>query len=82
MTRVQILLSDGEDRELERLAARRGESKSRLVRRAVNLLFRLESHDDEPLLQLIGQAGKVGESRAARNHDRILARAARSTGRR
>jgi hypothetical protein len=82
MTRVQILLHADEDRALERLARRRGESKSNLVRRAVTLLFRLESAHAEPLLGLIGQAGKAGGRRAARDHDRILVHAAREQGKR
>ena len=80
--RVQILLPEDEDRALERLARRRGESKSSLVRRAVTLLFRLESAQTEPLLGLIGQAGKAGGRHGARDHDRILVRAAREQGRR
>ena len=76
MTRVQILLSADEDRRLERLAKVSRESKSSVVRRAVNLLFRLESEgDEEPLLRLIGQAGKARVSDAARSHDRLLAEA-------
>ena len=76
MTRVQILLSADEDRRLERLAKTSRESKSSVVRRAVNLLFRLESEgDEEPLLRLIGQAGKAKTGDAARNHDRLLAEA-------
>jgi Arc/MetJ-type ribon-helix-helix transcriptional regulator len=82
MTRVQILLPDDEDRALERLARKRRESKSNLVRRAVALLFGLEAEDGEPLLGLIGQAGTAGGRRGARDHDRILARAARDHGRR
>jgi len=82
MTRVQILLPEDEDRALERLARSRGESKSNLVRRAVALLFRLEADQGEPLLGLIGQAGKAGGRRGARDHDRILARAAREQSRR
>jgi hypothetical protein len=82
MTRVQILLPEDEDRALERLARSRGESKSNLVRRAVALLFRLETDRGEPLLGLIGQAGKTGSRRGARDHDRILARAARKQKRR
>jgi hypothetical protein len=77
MTRVQILLPEDEDRALERLARTRGESKSSLVRRAVALLFRVVAEEDEPLLRLIGQAGRVGTRHGARDHDRILARAAR-----
>ena len=82
MTRVPILLREEEDRALERLARKRGESKSHLVRRAVTLLFRLEATEAEPLLGLIGQAGKGRESRGARDHDRILAGAARQRRRR
>lgn len=73
MTRVQILLSEDEDRRLEWLARARGQSKSNLVRRAVGLLFGLETEEgEEPLLGLIGQAGKTGQRHAARRHDRIL----------
>jgi len=82
MTRVQILLPEDEDRALERMARRRGESKSSLVRRAVSLLFRIEAVQGEPLLGLIGQAAKAGERRGARDHDRILVRAARRQGKR
>ncbi len=74
MTRVQILLSEEEDRRLERLAQRRRESKSSIVRRALKLLLRLESDSDEPLLELIGQAGKTGVRHGARDHDRLLVR--------
>jgi len=77
MTRVQVLLGDDEDRQLEALAAQRGESKSRLVRRAVELLLRLEAQDREPLLTLAGQAGRSGVRYGARDHDRLLVGAAR-----
>jgi Arc/MetJ-type ribon-helix-helix transcriptional regulator len=77
LTRVQILLSEDEDRQLEELAAARRESKSSLVRRAVDLLLRLEADQGEPLLALVGQAGRSGTRRAARNHDRILTDAQR-----
>ncbi len=77
MTRVQVLLGDDEDRQLEAIAAKRGESKSSLVRRAVELLLRLEAQDSEPLLALAGQAGRVGSRHGARDHDRLLVAAAR-----
>jgi len=76
MTRVQILLSADDDRRLERLARASRESKSSVVRRAVNLLFWLESAGpEEPLLHLIGQGGKARVGDAARNHDRLLVEA-------
>ena len=73
MTRVQILLSDDEDRRLEKLARESGESKSSLVRRAVGLLFRVEAEKGEALLGLIGQAGRSGVRKVAQDHDRLLA---------
>ena len=73
MTRVQILLSEEEDRRLEELAAARSESKSSLVRRAVGLFLRVETESHEPLRELIGHAGPTGRRRVAREHDRLLA---------
>lgn len=72
MTRVQILLPEDQDRQLERLAAERGESKASLVRQALDLLFRSEPAEDEPLLGLVGQAGRAGRGDVSQAHDRIL----------
>ena len=80
MTRVQVLLTEDEDRRLEHLAEARGESKSSLVRRALDLFLQLEERDDEPLLALAGQAGCAGTRHAARDHDRLLAGVARRRG--
>jgi predicted transcriptional regulator len=77
MTRVQILLSEDEDRRLEELSEARGESKSSLVRRALGLFFELEAEDRDPLLTLAAQAGRAGTRQAARHHDRLLAEAKR-----
>lgn len=77
MTRIQILLPEDQDRRLEKLAARRRQSKASLVRQALDLLFQTESAQDEPLLQLIGQAGRAGRGDVSRHHDRILTEAGR-----
>lgn len=77
MTRVQILLSEEQDRRLEEIAEARGESKSSLVRQAVEILLRIEPEEGEPLLALVGQAGRSGARQNARHHDRVLAGAAR-----
>jgi Arc/MetJ-type ribon-helix-helix transcriptional regulator len=82
MTRVQILLPEEQDRRLEELASRQGASKAELVRRALDLLFRSESAENEPLLDLIGQAGRSGRRHASRDHDRILAATERRRQRR
>ena len=81
MTRVQILLPEEQDRKLERLARKRRESKGSLVRHALELLFRTEAVEREPLLDLIGQAGKIGQRRAGRSHDRLLVAAERRRNR-
>ena len=81
MTRVQILLPEDQDRRLEALAAKRRESKGKLIRRALDLLLRTESAEEEPLLSLIGQAGRSGQADASDRHDRILAGSERSRNR-
>jgi len=82
MTRVQILLPEDQDRRLEALAAKRRESKGKLIRRALDLLFQSETAEDEPLLDLIGQAGRSGRPDASNGHTRILIAAERSRNRR
>ena len=76
MTRVQVLLTQEQDRELEKLARQLRRSKASLVREGVdNLLQRRRSQGKDPLLGLIGQAGQVGRKDIARRHDELLAAA-------
>lgn len=82
MTRVQILLEKDQDRRLEALAAKRRESKAQLVRRALDLLFQSESTAEEPLLQLIGHAGRSRQSDVSTRHDQVLAETERARNRR
>ena len=82
MTRVQILLPKDQDRRIEALAAKRRESKGKLIRHALDLLLRAESAEEEPLLSLIGQAGRSHRRDASEHHDRILAGSERARNRR
>jgi predicted transcriptional regulator len=82
MTRVQILLPDDQDRRLEALAAKRRESKGRLIRRALDLLLRTEEADADPLLDLIGQAGRGRRPDVSGSHDLVLVAAERARNRR
>ncbi len=82
MTRVQILLSEDQDRRLEALAAKRHESKGKLIRRALDLLLRTESAEDEPLLDLIGHAGRIRRPNVSDSHDLVLTVAERARNRR
>lgn len=82
MTRVQILLSEDQDRRLEALARRSGASKSTLVREGVeSVLQRREAGNLDPLLELVGQAGRAGRKDVSRRHDAYLGEAKRKRAR-
>ena len=82
MTRVQILLSEEQDRRLEALARRLGASKSKLVREGVeSVLQSREAGNSDPLLKLVGQAGRIGRKDVSRRHDSHLGEAKRNRGR-
>lgn len=83
MTRVQILLTENQDHRLEALARRVGISKSALARESLEIFLQSwESRGSDPLLELVGQAGKVRRRDAARRHDRVLGNAKLKRGRR
>jgi predicted transcriptional regulator len=81
MTRVQILLPKDQDRRLEALAAKRRESKGKLIRRALELLLRTEEAEEDPLLSLIGQAGRHPRPDVSIRHDSVLADSERARNR-
>jgi hypothetical protein len=73
VTRVQILLTEEQDRRLEALARRLGTSKAALVREGVeSVLQRRTAGTGDSLLGLIGQAGRVGRKDISRRHDAYL----------
>lgn len=78
MTRVQILLTEEQDRRLERLARRLRTSKARLVREGVDFVLQQgEARASDALLELVGQAGRVGRKDVSRRHDAYLVAAER-----
>lgn len=73
MKRIQILLSEEQDRRLEALARRLQVSRSTLVLEGVeSVLQRRQSDTPDALLELVGQAGRVGRRNVSRRHDAIL----------
>ena len=77
VTRVQILLTEEQDRRLEQLARRLRTSKATLVREGVDfVLHHRQPQVVDPLLELVGQAGRVGRTDISRRHDAYLARIA------
>ena len=78
MTRVQVLLTEEQDRRLEDLARRLRRSKASLVREGVECLLQTQKRSRrDTLLNLIGQAGPVGRRNISRRHDEVLALAER-----
>jgi hypothetical protein len=78
MTRVQILLTEEQDRQLEALARRLRTSKASLVREGVeSVLQRKKAGTQDSLLDLIGRAGRVGQKDISRCHDAYLVGAER-----
>ena len=76
MRRVQVLLTDEQDRGLEKLARLLRRSKASMVREGADyLLERQRRRRSDPLLDLIGQAGQVGRKDISRRHDEVLASA-------
>ncbi len=57
MTRLQVVLTDEQDRQLAKLAWKRQFSKAHLVREGIELVRQREGEEaPDPLLDLIGQA--------------------------
>ncbi len=82
MTRVQVLLTEEQDRRLEALARRKRVSKTRLVREEVDLVLQqAEAETPDPWLSLIGQAGRVGTRDVSVRHDAVLMSAERRRNR-
>lgn len=76
MTRVQVLLTEEQDRKLEALAKALRRSKARLVREGVDIVLRTRIPPRaDPLLELVGRAGKAGRRDIAAAHDTYLASA-------
>jgi Ribbon-helix-helix domain len=69
-----VLLTEEQDRRLEALARRLRTSKTSLVREGVDILLRRRDQTREPLLDLIGLAGRVGRRDGSERHDALLAR--------
>lgn len=82
MTRLQVLLTEKQNRQLKDLAQQRKISKVRLVHEGIELLLQQKRDETpDPLLDLIGQAGRVGRSDVSRCHDEYLATAERKRNR-
>jgi Arc/MetJ-type ribon-helix-helix transcriptional regulator len=74
MLRIQLHLTEQQDRRLRALARRRGSARADLIRQGIDLLLQKEAGQDDPLLALVGAAGPAGRSDVSERHDDILYR--------
>lgn len=73
MTKIQVLLPDGQIEKLNYLAKRMKTTKSRLIREAIDkILIEKTSDAADPLLDLIGQAGEAGRFDISGSHNGVL----------
>ncbi|MFH1351120.1 MAG: ribbon-helix-helix domain-containing protein [Pseudomonadota bacterium] len=73
MERVQIMLADGQNEKIAYLAKKLGTTKSRLIREAIEIFLKERvSQSEDPLCELIGQAGEVGATDISSRHDDFL----------
>jgi hypothetical protein len=73
MVRLQLHLTTEQDRALRAAAKRRGTTRAALIRRGVDVfLAQARGARPDPLLDLVGQAGKLGDRRGSENIDKAL----------
>jgi Arc/MetJ-type ribon-helix-helix transcriptional regulator len=72
MIRLQLHLTEEQDRKLRELSRERGRSRAELIREAIELLFRESALKSDALFDLIGSAGPAGRSDVSDKHDELL----------
>ena len=75
MRRTQVYLTDAQHHKLEAMAKSLGVTMAELIRQGVDLVLREKATlGRDPLLDLVGQAGPVGRSDIAAQHDTFQTR--------
>lgn len=70
MKRTQVYLTETQHRKLELMAKALGLTMAELIRQGVDLVLRDKARlGEDPLLDLVGQAGGAGRSDTAAEHD-------------
>lgn len=70
--RIQLHLTEQQDRRLRALALKRGTVRAELIRRGIDLVLEDDAGGTDPLLDLVGAAGPAGRSDVSRDHDAVL----------
>jgi hypothetical protein len=81
MVRIQVHLTEEQDRRLRGLARRRSSTRAELIRRGIELVLREEESGRDALLDLIGAAGSGPQDDLSERHDEIVYRQGESSPR-
>lgn len=74
MVRIQLHLTEAQDRRLRALARRRGITRAELIRRGIDLALEEDVRGHDALLDLVGAAGPAVSPDVSERHDDILYR--------
>jgi len=72
MIRIQLHLTEQQDRRLQALARRRGITRAELIREGIDLVLQGAASGGDPLLELVGAAGPAGRRDGATRHDDLV----------
>ena len=72
MVRIQLHLTERQDRLLRAMARRKRLARADLIRSGIDLFLEHETGDVDPLLALVGAAGPAGRTDGALRHDEIV----------
>jgi hypothetical protein len=72
MIRIQLHLTERQDRLLRELARRAGSTRADMIRRGIDRLLGEQEAAADPLLELIGAAGNAGRPDSSERHDELI----------
>jgi Ribbon-helix-helix protein, copG family len=72
MVRLQLHISEQQDKALRAAARRQGTSRAELIRTAIDAWLREPAGDRDSLLNLVGIAGPTGRKDASESIDTVL----------
>jgi hypothetical protein len=72
MIRIQLHLTERQDRLLRELARRAGATRADLIRQGIDRLLGEQEGGSDPLLELVGAAGNAGRPDSSDRHDEVV----------
>jgi hypothetical protein len=72
MIRIQLHLTERQDRLLREVARRSGATRAELIRRGIDRLLGDQAVGSDPLLELVGAAGTAGRRDVGDRHDDVV----------